>query len=818
MRFFSIVLLIISSTAALQVFSQTPTQQIDANSTYRLSNDFAGPGKALSVRSGAVVMADLADSPDQLWKIVAMGGGKYRLINVGAGDAKSLDNRKSGDQFTVVMGDTGGYTGQAWTLAPQSNGRYRLSNDYAGTGTALDSASMAAAGDFSGQYWTLTKSVPPTVIQVKPVPNISDPSKVVVPTIVGPGIDVTPQTTPSGTRANTGPELTYNTVIIPWDPTKIPKGGTMVCSADLRASQNCGTTKADWVGKHTVNTTCDKGFYDPIWGGTCWNFPDDDQNGTWVRGTNEVTADDAVWRAPKTETFANAKKVSTTAFAWDCKDGAFWDGWSGSGSGGAGCYTCPPDHPRRTGNPIYSSQACASVGNETAKAVFLQYNGCPKPDLGTMALTGKRIPGKPFLDIGGGGCYACPSADEEGNILVTERNGSPVRGDQGCTVKFKWRSLDFPEPGMSGLIGIKEVILQYFVLDHPDIITSYLTKEAQDKGGFKPGTAESQHYVEQQWQAIADHPYQSAALSSLMFGFLQTAAETDLASRTLSQRKLVASMEEYVKQRRTYIAEQALAMYDSWKQFDDKTRTQRLQSRLEVIGFDFGTVPLDFHSAALAGFGLGAAGAGALATIGAANLHGMEVARVFSSDPEAIKLTAEVVKAEKAYEAASAAKGAGRGFNTGSTIGGATRAQAIADAAKAEDVLNRARTALNARIADLPEISQGIRALTLTSRITVLGAAAIIDIVGAILTSIAIDQYMKIQEARPNLVKSLDDAKKPVDLKALLAAPNGNDQLAYFWSKAMDVKTVPDDPQLVAKARSTMELARQSGFQVSAGH
>ena len=63
-------------------------------------------------------------------------------------------------------------------------------------------------------------------------------------------------------------------------------------------------------------------------------------------------------------------------------------------------------------------------------ATFLTFNGCPKPKAEDMDLPGKRLPGKPFLDIGAGwsqgvasgGCYACPIADEAGNFLITERN------------------------------------------------------------------------------------------------------------------------------------------------------------------------------------------------------------------------------------------------------------------------------------------------------------------------------------------------------------------------------------------------------------
>ena len=74
--------------------------------------------------------------------------------------------------------------------------------------------------------------------------------------------------------------------------------------------------------------------------------------------------------------------------------------------------------------------ACASSLNETKKATFLSYNGCPKPDAETMALPGKRTPGKAFLDVAagaaGGVCFACPITDSDGNFLITDRNANPL--------------------------------------------------------------------------------------------------------------------------------------------------------------------------------------------------------------------------------------------------------------------------------------------------------------------------------------------------------------------------------------------------------
>ena len=66
--------------------------------------------------------------------------------------------------------------------------------------------------------------------------------------------------------------------------------GTRQC---VTTASGCGFTKADWVGKHTLDTTCDVGFYDMIWGGTCWQAPVDDGKGTWVRSAVAVDKDDA---------------------------------------------------------------------------------------------------------------------------------------------------------------------------------------------------------------------------------------------------------------------------------------------------------------------------------------------------------------------------------------------------------------------------------------------------------------------------------------------------------------------------------------------
>ena len=147
-------------TGAPQLLIAAQSPQIDTNATYRLTNDYAGAGKSLTVGDNyTVAMADTRNSLDQLWKLISLGNGKYRLINLTAGEGKSLDTPMSGANYLISMQNTGNYTGQIWTLTPVGNGKYRLTNDYAGPGKSVDTPmsgsqyvmAMAGTGNYSGQ-------------------------------------------------------------------------------------------------------------------------------------------------------------------------------------------------------------------------------------------------------------------------------------------------------------------------------------------------------------------------------------------------------------------------------------------------------------------------------------------------------------------------------------------------------------------------------------------------------------------------------------------------------------------------------------------
>jgi hypothetical protein len=557
---------------------------------------------------------------------------------------------------------------------------------------------------------------------------------------------------------------------LPWSLHR-PTKGTLVCSAAIGQSvgQSCGTTKADYVGAYKLNMSCPSGFYDPIYGGTCWSCPTEtDGKGKWIRSATAVTKDDACWRVPK-ESTAPATFVKKTALAWECPSGSFWDGYNWGG-----CWKCSDSHPRRTAHPVHAANACATAVNETRPAVFLSFNGCPKPDAETMKLKGKRLPGKPFLDIAGGwnqgvasgGCYACPVTDDEGNILITQRNAKPIYGEnQGCDILLKWKPGYFPEPGMIGLAGVSDLIRESQLLN-PSVMTARLYFLAESRGLGK-GTPQAKEWVAQQWQEIGGSPYRNQQFQAIVFANLADAAALAPDKRTPAQTNLIKSFEEYIRLRRTFLAQTGLDMYDAWKAYDDKSKQSTARSQLQV-SFDYGTVPLDFHATLGAVTALGGTGAGIGGTLAAAH--------AFRAQMEFVDIV------DKA------------GNVIGKTASRTTNLFGISG----EGVLKP----LN--------LFKGTAAAN-----AALGGATIIAVAFAVIQSVAMDQFIEIVSARPKLEAALAAAQQPVTVKDILAQPNGTDLLLYYWAKAMEADTgILEDPTLMQQAAAAHHQARANGYQV----
>jgi hypothetical protein len=219
------------------------------------------------------------------------------------------------------------------------------------------------------------------------------------------------------------------------------------------------------------------------------------------------------------------------------------------------------------------------------------------PDAAAMSLAGKRAPGYPFLDVAAGGCFACPVSDATGNFLVTDRNANPLydrSNNTGCTIQLKWQPAPFYEPGLAYMRGVKDVIWEQGLFNGTRM-TGYLYDLAEAKG-LPPDNWRAKEWVTARWQEIAGSPYNNQAMRSLMFVLLNAALNKQEHERTEGEKKLIQSFAGYIQRRRTYLAEQALAMYDSWKATDDLHRQNTGQSQSLGGLFYYGTVPYDFQA------------------------------------------------------------------------------------------------------------------------------------------------------------------------------------------------------------------------------
>ncbi len=263
--------------------------------------------------------------------------------------------------------------------------------------------------------------------------------------------------------------------------------------SELTGAPKCnpGYIKAENLGKHTLNMNCKEGFFDPIYGGTCWSCDG------WVRSATHIEESDACWQAAHEE-YARAVWQKNAAFAWDCSSGTFWDGWDGGK-----CWKCPSDYPRRSVHHIADTKACIKdVAHQTKSARFIKNNGCPEHK------------GKPFLDAGTGNCYTCPTKDANANIILTERSAEHVDGDNACKIIFRWKPATYADPGIYGLTGAEGILTA--MLEHPEVITTYLYQVAIQKGlSFSTGAADQ--YVKDTWASMSQNPGASEALKALLF-------------------------------------------------------------------------------------------------------------------------------------------------------------------------------------------------------------------------------------------------------------------------------------------------------------
>jgi hypothetical protein len=385
----------------------------------------------------------------------------------------------------------------------------------------------------------------------------------------------------------------------------------------------CADTKADWVGPYQLDLTCGEGTYSTLYGSTCWKCPANDAAG-------------------------NPWNINLLALESD-----------------QGCWRVPYE--------FYGKATCRDgVEGQTAAGQAVSRN--------SRRLAVRR---------GIGRLFRLPSRRQNGDFLVTHRNASPLSKDSntGCSVDLRWTPPAFPEPGLSGLAGVKDILFETQLFSRPSDITSFLQGEAKSK---RLTDVQMPDFVKAAWQQIAQSPYNSEAIRTIVYLYIRNAANKSPAQRSAAETKLLAAYGGYIRVHRTFLAQQALNMYDAWQSWSDLQHATVENNQLSNL-FYYGTVPIDFQKTLA---GLAARGA-----------------------------TGNVVVA-----------------TTAGIVGWSQYVEGVYRSGLQGSELTMASTLKNL---NLLKITIGGD--------TILTSATVINVAFAVLSSIAIDQFIEIKTARPKL-------------------------------------------------------------------
>jgi hypothetical protein len=437
-----------------------------------------------------------------------------------------------------------------------------------------------------------------------------------------------------------------------------------------------------------------------------------------------------------------------------------------------------------------------------------------------MNLQGQRLPDKPFFDIAsglshgnaGGSCWACPSVDVDGAILVTERNAATLigvssdnskitqpftrqHGNAGCDVVVRYvRTQPFPEPGLMGLDGVKDLIVEKAWFDAPTRLTLLLHNLA-DSQSLPSDSAAARTFVQQKWRQIASNPSTSQEFRGIVYAALRQAALRPAANRTAAEKKLLASFQEYIRQKRMYLAGIALDTYKVWKVQSDQHAA--LQGPL-ANAFYYGTVPLDYNKVideALGGASVLVGGAGPFAA----------AARIGTILEKAMR------DAEQGW------------WTPANVAQWGSRANLVKLAADGNQDATSALKNLEVDVSKVKrpfsgdqlfnfngEMEEALTEGLSVARIATVIGPAVIQAVFAVLESIAIDQFEQIVNALPKLTAAQTAAAQPVDMATLLGRSTGDDEAFLYWTAATNDSNYTD-PQLTAMAvAGNNEIAKTS--------
>ena len=341
-------------------------------------------------------------------------------------------------------------------------------------------------------------------------------------------------------------------------------------------------------------------FKDPRNGGECWSCPSG-----FIRSLSPVDSDNACWK-PVTEVVARA--TQTVSALNSCSAGGFFDPrnggecWSCTAGfyrtldpvdyatacargifgpfsfatrlragcdaasffdpiNGGSCWQCPSGY-RRTANPVTGEAACAlTLPHQETKATLVD-GGCNR----TPVPLGF---GPAFADPREGGqCWACPIQ------YSRPFTATPVTGSNACSVPggnngLLWAFPQFPDPGVlrfaAGIVGP--------AFKDATPIDTFLDKRAGGDQALKAAL----------WEKMATRPSDSAEFKAIVFAALLNAANSP--NPGIEALGSIAAFENYVRNRRIFVADQAASMYDYWGGINAQNQFNAARNALGVGGF-----------------------------------------------------------------------------------------------------------------------------------------------------------------------------------------------------------------------------------------
>ena len=508
---------------------------------------------------------------------------------------------------------------------------------------------------------------------------------------------------------------------------------------------------------------CPQGsFFDPIRGGECWSCP------SGYRRT-VFSVEDRGWAC---ETGANIfelkKSAATFVKKGVCEAGSIFDLRNGGE-----CWTCPTGM-LRTVFPINEASAC-----ETPAGIAF------KPATKTAPFTCKTS--EIFDPIDGGSCWACP----EGYA----RSASRVDAADACKAgTMVWKTEAFREPGLFGLPGAADVLLEVTRTNHK--LVQEAIRIVADKLAKSSGVSLADALANEKRLFAFDPQHSIAAHGVVLARLIAVAAEPNTASA--AEKLLGKSFAAYVIAKRTYIAEDMLAAYDNWYASNEYWREKRHLNQGLAGAFSYGTVPPSFDSIAKS------------ATIGL-SVTSSTASIVLGSTADALKFVGAAKKVGILGDVLGAVLSMAAAGWTPSTS-----SETIAlDASRAviEAAVSIAIGELLQVMAATPVITASVAGSTTAMAVgTVSGlvssaAPPLIVAAEMIFLGLAIDQFKQIIEARPILLKGVLNAKVDPDLARMTRSKVGVGQIEGFWSLATEGGRAPSREFMDAYAPVAQQAA-----------